>query len=310
MSTIALTLLVVVSCANGKKKEAMNNSVEKMDATPFFKISLAQWSLHRKIRSGEISPFDFAKEAHSLGFQAIEYVSGLYKKEVEELGIDEVVNRLKAASEKHGVKNLLIMVDGEGNLASSNVEEQDAAVENHKKWVDAAKTLGCHSVRVNAHGDGTYDEVLNQAVQGLGKLSEYAKTKGINVLVENHGGYTSNGEWLSSVMKQVNMSNCGTLPDFGNFCIKGGVHNCNEEYDRYKGVEELMPFAKAISAKSYDFDEAGNETKIDYAKMLKIVKDAGYTGYIDVEYEGDRLSEDEGILATKKLLEKVGTEMN
>ncbi len=306
MSTTVILLLAVVSCADGKKKEeAVNNSLKQMDSKSFFKISLAQWSLHKKIRSGEISPFDFAKEAHDLGFEAIEYVSVLYKSDVEEIGINEVVNKMKGESEKYGVKNLLIMVDGEGNLATSNPEEQNIAIENHKKWVDAAEKLGCHSIRVNAHGDGSYDEVMAQAVVGLGKLSEYAKTKNINVIVENHGGYTSNGQWLASVMKQVNMPNCGTLPDFGNFCVKGSVHNCIEAYDKYKGVEELMPFAKAVSAKSYDFDEAGNETNIDYGRMLKIVKEAGYKGYIGVEYEGSNLSEKEGILATKKLLEKL-----
>ncbi|WP_242134467.1 sugar phosphate isomerase/epimerase family protein [Aestuariivivens marinum] len=306
MSTTVILLLAVVSCADGKKKEeAVNNSLKQMESKSFFKISLAQWSLHKKIGKGEISPFDFAKEAHALGFEAIEYVSVLYKSDVEEIGIKEVVNKMKVESEKYGVKNLLIMVDGEGNLATSNAEEQNIAIENHKKWVDAAEALGCHSIRVNAHGDGSYDEVMAQAVVGLGKLSEYAKTKDINVIVENHGGYTSNGQWLASVMKQVNMPNCGTLPDFGNFCIKGSVHNCKEAYDKYKGVEELMPFAKAVSAKSYDFDEEGNETNIDYTRMLKIVKEAGYKGYVGVEYEGSNLSEKEGVLATKKLLEKL-----
>lgn len=303
---VAVLCLVCISCINGKKTANTDNNVPlNMPEKPFFKISLAQWSLHKAIQQKEMSSFDFAKEAHALGFGAIEYVSGLYRDDVEALGIEAVVDSLKKESEKHGIKNLLIMVDGEGNLASSNVEEQDAAVESHKKWVDAAEALGCHSIRVNAHGDGSYEEVMQQAVSGLSKLSDYAKSKGINILVENHGGYTSNGEWLASVMAQVNKANCGTLPDFGNFCMNGNVHNCKEEYDKYKGVQELMPYAKAVSAKSYNFDANGNETKIDYAKMLKIVKGAGYTGYIGVEYEGDSLSEKEGILATKTLLEKI-----
>ena len=196
------------------------------------------------------------------------------------------------------------MVDGDGNLATNDESELNEAIENHKKWVDAAKALGCHSIRVNAHGKGTYDEVMAQAVTGLTKLSEYAKTKGINVLVENHGGYTSNGQWLATVMAKVNMPNCGTLPDFGNFCIKRKKDGCEDEYDKYKGVKELMPYAKAVSAKSYNFDDAGNDTTIDYKKMLQIVKNAGYTGYIGVEYEGNILSEEEGIKATKKLLVK------
>ncbi len=305
---IVVLALVFFACKKTKEK-ATPAVVKKVEHPMYFKISLAQWSLHKKIRSGEMSPFDFAKEAHSLGFEAVEYVSGLYKKEVDDLGIDEVVKKLKAESEKYGVKNLLIMIDGEGNLASSDESHVNTAFENHKKWVDAAKALGCHSIRVNAHGEGTYDEVMEQAVIGLTKLSEYAKTQGINVLVENHGGYTSNGQWLASVMAKVNMSNCGTLPDFGNFCIKSNVDGCEEEYDKYKGVKELMPYAKAVSAKSYDFDENGNETVIDYLKILQIVKDAGYSGYIGVEYEGSRLSEKDGIIATKKLLEEAVKEV-
>lgn len=305
---IVISLLVFSSCK--KTKESIDTAIkEKVERPMFFKISLAQWSLNKKIRGGEMDPFDFAKEAKNLGFDAIEYVSGLYRTQVNDIGIDEVVKKLKAESEKHGVKNLLIMIDGEGNLATSDENELNDALEKHKKWVDAAKALGCHSIRVNAHGDGNYDELLNQAVVGLTKLSEYAQTKGINILVENHGGFTSNGQWLSSVMAKVNMPNCGTLPDFGNFCIKRKKDGCEDEYDKYKGVKELMPYAKAVSAKSYDFDENGNETVIDYVKILQTVKDAGYTGYIGIEYEGHRLGEKEGIIATKKLLEEASKEV-
>ncbi|WP_034044583.1 sugar phosphate isomerase/epimerase family protein [Wocania ichthyoenteri] len=306
---IVLSILAFSACKKSKEK-TISTVTEEIGQPMFFKISLAQWSLHKKIRSGEMSPFDFAKEAHALGFEAIEYVSGLYNNEVKDLGIDEVVKKLKIESEKHGMKNLLIMVDGEGNLASNDENQLNIALENHKKWVDAAKALGCHSIRVNAHGEGTYDEVMERAVKGLTKLSEYAITQGINVLVENHGGYTSNGEWLASVMAKVNMPNCGTLPDFGNFCIKRKKDGCEDEYDKYKGVKELMPYAKAVSAKSYDFDEHGNETVIDYLRILQTVKDADYSGYIGVEYEGSRLSEKDGILATKNLLLSIGKQLS
>lgn len=300
---IVLAALVYSSCKKSKEKTVLSVT-ESTEHPMFFKISLAQWSLHKKIRSGKMSPFDFAKAANALGFEAIEYVSGLYNKEINELGMDAVIEKLKAESKKHDVKNLLIMVDGEGNLASKDADKLNTAVENHKKWVDAAKALGCHSIRVNAHGEGTYEELMAQAVKGLTKLSEYAATKHINILVENHGGYTSNGEWLATVIAKVNMPNCGTLPDFGNFCIKRKTDGCEDEYDKYKGVKELMPYAKAVSAKSYNFDDEGNDTTIDYKKMLQIVKDAGYTGFIGVEYEGNILSEEEGILATKNLLVK------
>lgn len=315
---VALLLLVLIACGNDKKKQNLTEAaVEKevaVSAKPFFKISLAQWSLNKAIRGGEMSPFNFAKEASGLGIDAIEYVSQLYRKEVKELGMDAVVERLKSESEKHSVKNLLIMVDGEGHLADSDEDRLNKTIENHKKWVDAAKVLGCHSIRVNAHGEGTAAEVMENAVIGLTKLSEYAETKGINVLVENHGGYTSNGEWLATVMKKVNRSNCGTLPDFGNFCQTKGYGSinsdkCDNPYDIYKGVKELMPFAKAVSAKSYDFDENGNQPKIDYTRILQVVKDAGYSGYIGVEYEGSNLGEKEGVIATKKLLEKAAGEV-
>lgn len=305
---VVLILLIFTACGKEKKKQDVTEvKTEKhveMPSKQFFKISLAQWSLHKAIREEGMDPFDFAKEAKALGIDAIEYVSGLYNDQIKELGMDAVVERLKSESNKHDVKNLLIMIDGQGHLASSDESHLNEAIEKHKKWVDAAKALGCHSIRVNAHGDGSYEEVLNQAVKGLSKLSEYAQTKGINILVENHGGLTSNGKWLASVMAKVNMPNCGTLPDFGNFCIKGKRSACEEEYDKYKGVEELMPYAKAVSAKSYDFDENGNETIIDYVRILQTVKDAGYSGYIGIEYEGSRLGEKEGIMATKDLLEK------
>lgn len=262
----------------------------------------------------ELSPLDFAQKANELGFDGIEYVSQLYTKELEKsddqnAAMEALLKTLKANSEKYNVANVLIMVDGEGHLATLNDEERAQTVENHKKWVDAAKYLGCHSIRVNAHGEGSYEEVAEAAVKGLTALSTYAASQGINVLVENHGGYTSNGQWLAEVMTKVNMPNCGTLPDFGNFCMTEGYGSinskeCEDPYDIYKGVTELMPFAKAVSAKSYDFDAEGNQPKIDYAKMLKIVKDAGYEGFIGVEYEGSNLSEIEGIQATKALLLK------
>lgn len=286
------------------------------DKSVFFKISLAQWSLHKAMRNEKtISPMDFAQKANELGFEGIEYVTQLYKDIIIEKGLEDVVSELKANSEQYKVKNVLIMVDGEGNMASTDDEERNKAVENHYKWVDAAQFLGCHSIRVNAHGEGTSEEVAIAAVKGLSKLSNYAKKQGINVLVENHGGYTSNGKWLTEVMKKVGKPNCGTLPDFGNFCLTSGYGSindsrCKDAYDIYKGVEELMPFAKAVSAKSYDFDANGNQPKIDYVKMLQIVKDAGYKGFIGIEYEGDNLNEIDGINATKNLMLKAAKELS
>ena len=199
--------------------------------------------------------------------------------------------------------NLIIMIDGQGDLATADANARKEAVENHFKWVDAAAAMGCHSIRVNLSGTQEPEAWVEASVDGLTQLSTYAKDKNINIIVENHGGLSSKGELLATVMTKVNMDNCGTLPDFGNFCIEWGEWpECNEWYDRYKGMSELMPFAKAVSAKSHDFDEKGEETHSDYTKMLQIVKDAGYSGFIGVEYEGSELSEEEGIIATRDLL--------
>ena len=206
---------------------------------------------------------------------------------------------------------MLIMCDALGDLGDIDTDKRNEAIENHHQWVEAAAYLGCHSIRVNAAGTGTAEEVKDAAIQGLGALTEYGKTHGISVIVENHGGYSSDGTWLASVMDGVNSPYCGTLPDFGNFCITRGENysDCLEEYDRYKGMTELMPYAKGVSAKSHDFDEDGNEIHSDFRRMLQIVKDSGYTGYIDIEYEGSALSESEGIKATKRLMEKIGGEL-
>ena len=318
---LAVFFFGLVGC-NYKTKESKTEDVPVSveEKSPFFKLSLAQWSLHKKIQNGEMSPLDFAQKASELGFEGIEYVSQLYNEELKKdadpkVAMELLLKTLKEKSETYKVQNVLIMVDGEGDLATLDDTERGETVENHKKWVDAAKYLGCHSIRVNSHGVGTAEEVADAAVKGLSQLSDYAATQGINVLVENHGGYTSNGQWLADVMKRVGKSNCGTLPDFGNFCQTVGYgsindENCEDPYDIYKGVSELMPFAKAVSAKTYDFDMNGNQPKIDYVKMLGIVKKAGYKGFIGVEYEGANLEEIEGIIATKKLLLSAAKQLN
>ena len=272
----------------------------------FFKISLAQWSLNRSLFSKKLDNLDFAAKAkNDFGIEGIEYVNQFFKDKAEDKAY---LNEMNMRANDNGVTQLLIMVDSEGGLAELEDKTRKKAVENHYKWVEAAKHLGCHSIRVNAFGRGTAEEVGKAAVDGLGSLATFAKDYDINVIVENHGGYSSDGSWLSGVMKKINMPNCGTLPDFGNFCVKQkkGSRECEEEYDRYKGIKELMPFAKAVSAKSHVFDDDGNETQSDYLKIMKIVKDAGYTGWVGIEYEGRDLSADDGIMATKKLLEKVG----
>lgn len=285
------------------------SEITEMTKELFFKISLAQWSLHKTLFAGELDNLDFAAfTKKEFGIEAVEYVNGFFKDKAQD---QSYLGEMKKRAEDNGVKNVLIMVDDEGYLGDLDAVARRQSVDNHKKWVEAAQFLGCHSIRVNAFGRGTAEEVADAAIDGLGSLSEFAKDYDINVIVENHGGYSSDGQWLTNVIQSTGMANCGTLPDFGNFCIKrsdgsewGG--ECIEEYDRYKGVSEMMPFAKGVSAKTYDFDAEGNCIETDYERMLQIVKDAGYKGYIGIEYEGSNLSETEGIKATKALLERVG----
>lgn len=275
----------------------------------FFQISLAQWSLHRTLRNGDLDNLDFAAKAHNdFGIGAVEYVNTFFFDKAKDKGYLKEMNQ---RARDNGVKNLLIMIDREGNLGDADKAARTQAVENHYKWVEAARDLGCHSIRVNARGEGTREQVAFAAVDGLGRLAEFAQGAGINVIVENHGGYSSDGIWMSTVLDQVGRDNCGSLPDFGNFCVRRaqnaeGRWVCVEEYDRYQGVRDLMPHAKAVSAKSHQFDAQGNEVNTDYFRMMKIVQEAGYTGYVGIEYEGGELSEDAGILATKALLERVG----
>jgi len=307
-----ISSLLVLSC----KSEADNVDItsERVEAKkefkPFFKLSLAQWSLHRSILEDKsMSAMDFAKVAKEMDFTGLEYVSQLYSSQIENLGMQTVLDSLLSESKKHELQNVLIMVDGEGDLANPSEEVRNKAVDQHKKWVDAANYLGCHSIRVNTFGSKIPQEWHNAVVDGLTKLSEYAATKNINVLVENHGWLSSDADKLMDAIYAVDMENCGTLPDFGNFCVKRkeGARwgECEEEYkDIYLGVKKMMDKAKAVSAKSYDFNQSGNETKLNYPRLVQIVKDAGYTGYIGVEYEGKRMSEREGIIATKNLLLK------
>lgn len=270
----------------------------------FFKISLAEWSLNKSLFAGTLSNLDFpAKARNDFGISAVEYVNQFFKDKAKD---QSYLNDLKKRCDDNGVTSVLIMIDNEGHLGEVDNKKRSEAVENHKKWVDAAKFLGCHSIRVNAYGKGSRDEVAKAATEGLRLLSEYAKDTNINVIVENHGSYSSDGKWLASVIQGTQMSNCGTLPDFGNFCIKRENDTCAEWYDRYQGIKEMMPFAKGVSAKSYDFDSQGNCIETDYNKTLSIVKEAGFNGHIGIEYEGSKLSEDDGIRATKKLLERVG----
>jgi sugar phosphate isomerase/epimerase len=272
-------------------------AVDPPPPAPLFRISLAEWSLHRTIFAGKLDNLDFPRAAkEQFDIAAVEYVNQFFKDKAKDAAY---LSDLAKRAEDHGVTNVLIMCDGLGNLGDPDNAARSQAVENHFPWVEAAKRLGCHSIRVNAASKGTPEEQQKLAADGLSRLSDYAAQMDMAVLVENHGGLSSNGQWLAGVIQLVNKPNCGTLPDFGNF----------HDYDRYRGVEELLPFAKAVSAKSHEFDAEGNEVRTDFRRMLQLVVAAGYRGWVGIEYEGKALPEAEGILATKKLLERVRAEL-
>ena len=303
---LLIFILGFISCKNENKQTVTNKD-------SFFKTSLAQWSIHKSIREDGLSPYEFAKIAHELGFEGLEYVNALYSditnSEDKASAMEEFITRNNDLAAKYNLKNVLIMIDGEGDLASSNPEERMIAVENHKLWIDAASKMNCSAIRINLKGEKEIENWIKYSVESFGALGEYAKPLNINVIVENHGGLSSNASLLMKVINQVNLENCGTLPDFGNFCMSEGYgslkeNNCKDLYDPYLGISEMLPKAFGLSAKSYAFDSNGDETSLDYYRLLSIAKDAGYNGFIGVEYEGNILSEKDGIIATKKLLEK------
>ena len=314
MTLVLALLMLSTSCKEAKKTES-SATAKDVAQEPFFKLSLAQWSLHRTFNEDGEDPFKFAEMAKEAGFEGLEYVNHIYAKQIEQLGFDKVIDSLNTLSEKQDMRNVLIMVDGEGDLADPDEEVRNQAVENHKKWIDAAQKLGCHSIRVNTFGTNDPELWIPAVVDGLKKLSTYAATKDINVLAENHGWLSSDVPVLMEAINKVDMENCGTLPDFGNWCVKRKEGEqwgeCLEEYaDKYEGIETMLTEAKAVSAKAYDFDEDGSETTLDFPRIMKLVKASGYTGYIGVEYEGNRLSEQEGIQAIKSLLIESAQSLN
>ena len=286
--------------ASAAMNPAVSLAAQSAAATkaPWFRISLAEWSFNRALFGNKMTNLDFPVTARrDFGIDVVEYVNQFFMDKAEDKAY---LAELKKRCDDNGVKSGLIMCDREGALGDADAAARTKAVENHYKWVTAAAFLGCHSIRVNAQSSGAFGAQADFAIDGLRRLAEFGAQHGLNVIVENHGGLSSNGKWLTAVIDQVGLPNCGTLPDFGNFNIAK-----DKAYDRYTGVREMMPFAKGVSAKSYAFDAQGNETTIDYARMMGIVKDAGYRGYVGIEFEGRNMEEVDGIRATKKLLERV-----
>jgi L-ribulose-5-phosphate 3-epimerase len=272
-----------------------------------FKISLAEWSIHKALFNKDVAEKEFGREIHNLdfpriareqfGIAGVEFVNQFFKDRAHD---PAYLKDLKTRADDQGVTCALIMIDGEGDLSAQDAKGREQAVENHKKWVDAAAALGCHAIRVNTgHGYSARD--VGQAPEACRKLAEYGATHRIEVICENHGGPSSDPDALLALIKAVDVPTFGTLPDFGNFPRKDGQY----AIDVYGAIARMMPYARGVSAKSYDFDGHGNETTLDYARILKIVSDAGYRGFVGIEYEGGRLSEPEGIRATKTLLERL-----
>jgi len=328
---LAMATSFLLSCNTGSKTSDSATGTEdetKVESVADFQISLAQWSLHRtyfggpiqdwqefgrlvkespdELLKGDLDPVDFPTVAAGYGIHCIELVNTFYFSKTND---QAYWTAFKQKCEEAEVTVGLIMCDELGNLGDADPEARQTAIENHHAWVDVANFLGAKSIRVNAAGEGSAEEVAANAVDGLSKLGEYGASKGINIIVENHGGYSSDGKWLTGVMAKVGMDNVGTLPDFGNFCVEEGPEGCVNEYDKYLGMAELMPYAKGVSAKSHVFDDNGNEINSDFQRIMKIVKESGFKGYVGIEYEGPELSEDEGIKATKALLDKVIAEL-
>ena len=291
MGTTALAALPLIGCSANQKA---------------LQVSLAQWSLHRSFNDGTLDPVDFATIAmEKYDIHAVEYVNNFYRDWVAD---ETFWNKMKSRSSDAGVENMVMMVDDEGDLGAADRQERLQSVENHYKWVHAAYLLGCRTMRVNAFGDPDREIYRASIMDAMARLADYAAQSDLNIVIENHGLFSSDAELVAGIVKEVNLPNFGTLPDFGNWCLsaKWGTTQgeCDNVYDRYKGVAELLPYAKAVSAKSYNFNEQGEDTKIDYFRMMKMVKESDYDGFIGIEYEGEEKSEHEGILLTKELMIK------
>jgi len=270
-----------------------------------FKISLAEWSVNRLLFSKKLDHLDFALEAKKHGIYAVEYVNQFFMDKAQDVAY---LTEMNTRCQNEGITQVLIMVDREGMLGARSEADRSKAVENHKKWIEAAKFLGCHTVRVNGYSDISWstrpedaEEVSKLVSDSIHKLATFAEAMDIHVVIENHGGYSSNGKWLADTIRKANHRLAGTLPDFGNFRIST-LDGKPVSYDSYRGVDELMPLASGVSLKPRVWDDAGNESDLDYNRMMKIVLSHGYHGHVGIEH-GDKDREWESIVDIRKILE-------
>ena len=300
--------LLFFSCNNAKSS---SKEIPQENKRTDIKFSLAQWSYNRDLFAGDMNNFDFIRKAKEHGFDGVEYVNQFFKDKAED---KTFLDSLVQISKKYNIQNVMIMIDREGDLGDQDEDKRAEAVTNHKKWIDAAAHINSISIRVNAHGVGAPGKVMQSCAKSIKELADYGLSKGVHILIENHGGYSSDASWLLSLYNSINHENVSLLADFDNWCIEredGKLWGspCIKEYDRQKGMKELLPFSKGISIKSFDFDENGNESKMDYPALFKIMKDSGYDSYFAIEYEGHTLDSDEGIKKTKALAERTISEV-
>jgi len=310
---LAFALFICFSCKSktvqSKTSEKDVSEIEKSEfkSNNSPKLVLAQWTFNKDLFAGKMTTIDFVNLASELGFEGVEYVSQFFQDKVED---DKYLSNLKAAAENAEVVNTMILVDiPDARLGSSDAKERNKSIAEHKKWIVAASKLDCPTIRVNAHGDGTPEEIILAVFESVKTLAIFGKNYDVKITIENHGQYSSDGKWLSELIGKLVPYGVGSVADFDNWCIEreGGKlwgSPCIEEYDRYLGIKELLPTAKSVSLKAFDFDSDGNAIKTDFCKMFQLIKDAQYDEYLAVEFEGHDIDPIEGIRKTLELVEK------
>ena len=255
-------------------------------------ISLAAWSLVREFREGKWKNLDLPRICREdFGINGLEFVNSFF-----ELPTERYLNQLKKNAAEHGVTLVLIMVDGEGNMSAMEKKERMQAALNHRKWVDIAASLGCHAIRCNVGGPSKdYDQdTMKRAADSFGNLVEYASQYPLNVILENHGGASSNPDMMIGLMKAINSPNFGTLPDFGNIY----------EFDRYESIRKLVAYAKGISVKT-KFKPNGTHPDYDLEKLLKICMEEGYHGFYGIEQESPDANSWQAVRWSKAVIDRV-----
>ena len=268
------------SSLTGKEKKTVDR----------FHIGIQEYTFNRWLKSGKLNHLDYpALVKKELGISYVEY----WNRPFDGKHTDPAyVGELAKCTRNEGIQNVLILVDEKHELDHADKLERDKSIDLHKAWIDCAEQLGCLAIRVNCRMGGDPKDNLNRAVDGVGRLCEYAKDTSVKVVIEPHGRNSQDPDWLVSVMNALNHSHAGLLPDFNNF----------GKYDRYDAVKKTLPFAPAVCAKALKFDKEGNESNTDFERMLKIVHDSEYSGVISIEFEGHDIDPITGSRMTKELI--------